>query len=144
MPTNRRGKGKAVAQGATDRDAQTAHNGTRGSRGSVAPPTSPREERRYRRAGALADSGAATAATTTTSAPTAATVPSLCRIEGAGVSDAAVPPHSVDSLAAVLLGPSSQGKIAEHTGAGIVDSGTVIIPAADLPGKNCWGNGPLL
>ena len=153
MPTNRRGKGRAVAQGYTDCDAQTAHYGTRGSvraatrqstRGSVAPPTSPREGRRYRRAGALADSGGAAAAATTTSSPTAtaaATVPSLRRIEGAGVFDSAAPPHSVDSLTAVLPGPSSLGKIAEDSGAGIVDAGTLIIPAAVLPGKKSLGKG---
>jgi hypothetical protein len=110
----------------------------------VAPPTSPREGRRYRRAGALADSGGAAAAATTTSSPTAtaaATVPSLRRIEGAGVFDSAAPPHSVDSLTAVLPGPSSLGKIAEDSGAGIVDAGTLIIPAAVLPGKKSLGKG---
>ena len=96
-------------------------------------PTSPHEERRYRRAGTLADSGAATATTATTSAAptvTAATVPSLCRIEGVGVSDAAAPPCSVDSLTAVLPGTSPLGKIAEDSGAGIGDAGTLIITAA--------------
>ena len=150
MPTNRQGKGHAVAQEAADGDAQTGHYGTRGSsrttrpstRGFVAPPTSPREERRSRRAGALADSGATTAAATTTSptAAVAATVPSLRRIEGAGVFDSAAPPHSVDSLTAVLPGPSSLGKIAEDSGAGIVDAHTLIIPAAVLPGKKSLGN----
>ena len=98
MPITRRGKGRAVLQRNTDGHAQT---GTRGStraatrqntRESVAPPISPRDERRQRRASALASSRAATATTTTTDAPaaaTATTVPSLRRIEDAGVLEGA-------------------------------------------------------
>ncbi len=83
--------------------------------------------------------------TTASGAPTAATattMPSLRRIKGASVLDAAAPACSVDSLTAVLPGTSSLGNIAEDSEAGIVDAGTTgLIPAAVFPGKKLLGEG---
>ena len=118
-----------MAQGITGPDAHTAHRSTRGStrtthhstRGAVAPPTLPREERRNRRAGAIADS--------------VATVPSLRRIEGAGVLDAG-PPLGVDSPSGllplvVLPGENPLGKFAEDSDVAKADGADVQDPALE-------------